>query len=626
MTATITDKFSQVSTGIRPVTTTVSSVRNIGTTTLACSDLTGWTTNTAVHFVTYKKDSAGKVVAGSQTDWKGIVSGSNITNLTVTGGGDAGNAPGDIVEQIPTARYAKEQYDALATQHNNDGTHHDITSTNATITNLSVTNLTVGSQTPSADWTASVAPNTVTYNGNHSYTAVFNGTDLTGAVNPGTRIRTTRTVAAPTQCTSLNGTTQYWVKTSPAGMTFTNNFVVSAYVKMTSYPASGNNGVIASRYNGTSGWGLWTDSAGRVGMVGWNGGSANFRQVQSNQSLPLNRWVRVTVQLDMSSFTTTTTTCYVMLDDVDVPATLIQGGTNPTSLLQAGNLEIGSWNGGSASSLFPGKIAQVSIFGAKIAQSTMQGYASQGLLGTETNLISAYSFNGVTTDLNTTNANNLSAGAGSPTATNADSPFGGQASGLISSTLDYGIVQSATFSTNTTVVIQVPEGCTIPTSGGITAMSYSSASKPYGFPGDTTKWDILSLFKSDFTVSIGSINTWTQSSNTKINIPIGSWNLSYQGTLGLLSSVSGVRSGLASIGYSGEFTGSNQFYEAVTRILSLNSTTQLQITGYGSKRVKPLTATDYFLYGFIDSATGTESFLVKGAQGAVTVSAGNAYL
>src|SRR5690348_15815627 len=56
------------------------------------------------------------------------------------------------------------------------------------------------------------APNTVTANGNRSYSLVFNSTDLTSYLSTGMRFRTTRTVAAPTQCTSLNGSTQYYSK------------------------------------------------------------------------------------------------------------------------------------------------------------------------------------------------------------------------------------------------------------------------------------------------------------------------------------------------------------------------------------------------------------------------------
>lgn len=120
--ANITDKITNVSSGTRPVSTTVSTLRTTGATSLSTNDLTGWATDTAVHFITYKIDGQGKVIVGSQTDWKGIVSGTTINNLTVTGGTDSGNAVGDIVEILPTARYAKEIHDALVQTLNTDGT------------------------------------------------------------------------------------------------------------------------------------------------------------------------------------------------------------------------------------------------------------------------------------------------------------------------------------------------------------------------------------------------------------------------------------------------------------------------------------------------------------------------
>lgn len=150
MTANIVDKFSNPSSGVRPVSTTVSTLRNAGGTTLACADLTGWATDTAVHFVTYKIDGAANVVVGSQSDWKGIVSGSNINNLTLTGGTDAGNAAGDIVEMLPTVRWGKELTDGIRVEHNQDGTH-------GTIANLHAGNLTATGtlSLPSASITSS---------------------------------------------------------------------------------------------------------------------------------------------------------------------------------------------------------------------------------------------------------------------------------------------------------------------------------------------------------------------------------------------------------------------------------------------------------------------------------------
>jgi hypothetical protein len=166
-----------------------------------------------------------------------------------------------------------------------------------------------------------------------------------------------------------------------------------------------------------------------------------------------------------------------MIDGVDVPVNVSRGGTNPTAIIQAGNLEIGSTNGGAAP--FPGKIAQVAVFGAKVTQAQMRTYHSQGYLGTETSLASAYSFNGVATDLNTTTPNDLTAQNSAGYVT--DSPFTTQASGIPNGTDDYAITMSVS-ADGLTEVLQVPEGCAIPTSGGVSAISYSGMDSPYGFP------------------------------------------------------------------------------------------------------------------------------------------------
>lgn len=349
-----------------------------------------------------------------------------------------------------------------------------ITNSNISDRRVQASVSTAGTSATTGWITGLTVPTTVTALGNRSYSLTFNGTDITGTVSAGMRLKTTRLVAAPTQCTSLNGTTQYYSKASPSAMTFTDDFVVSAWVKLSSYA----DGYIASRFDGSSGWGLHIDSSGRIALAGFNAGAANTSSVTSYQSLPLNKWVHIAAQLDMSAFTATTTTSYVMIDGLDVPAVVARGGTNPTALVQAGNLNIGAVNAGT---FFPGKIAQVSIYNAKVTQATILASISQTLAGTETSQISAYSFNNTINDLNA-NANNLTAN-GSAVATNADSPFGGQADGTISSTLDYAEVLSATFSTNTTITVRCPDLNTIPTSGGVSALSYSTQATPYAYPG-----------------------------------------------------------------------------------------------------------------------------------------------
>ena len=361
--------------------------------------------------------------------------------------------------------------------------------TNGNIADKRSTVVIVTSNT-SGGWNAlSSAPNTVVYNGNRNYDLTFNGVDLTSTLSQGMKLKLTRTVAAPTQCTSLNGTTQYYSKSSPAGMTFTNNFTVSAWVKLSAFGAAGN---IISRYNGTSGFGFNIQSNGTINLAGFNGGASNYRALYSYQSIPLNKWVHIAATLDMSGWTTSTNKIYI--DGIDVPISLTSAGTNPTSLVQAGNLEIGSAN---ATGFFNGKIAQAAIFSAALSASTIQGYISQGLTGSETSLISAYSFNGVITDLNTSNANNLTAN-GSAVATNADSPY---ANAVSAGNQEYAEINSVTYSTNTVINVRVPDASMIPTSGGVSTVNYSTQSNPFGLPFFTK---VLALVKapSSFTTTI----------------------------------------------------------------------------------------------------------------------------
>lgn len=142
MSANILDKFTNTTTavGTRPKTTSVATIRSSGGTTLSCEDLAGWPTATAVHFVTYETDGNGDVVSGSQSDWKGIVSGTDINSLTLTGGTDNGNSVGDIVEMLPTAAWGKDMIDGLLATHNQlDGSLKDSIVTTAKINDSAVT-------------------------------------------------------------------------------------------------------------------------------------------------------------------------------------------------------------------------------------------------------------------------------------------------------------------------------------------------------------------------------------------------------------------------------------------------------------------------------------------------------
>lgn len=448
-------------------------------------------------------------------DFQGHVDGTNLEiDVIAPGFTDNGSAVNDIVIIKPTTQWADEVADVLAVEHKDDGTHGDITCDSITING-----------TASAEgWSPlGATPNTVTANGNRSYDLVFNGTDLTDTITEGMRVRTARTVAAPIQCATFDGTNDYFSKSSPSSMTFTDDFSVSAWVKLSSYPGSGTVVGIVSRYNGTSGWSMYVDASGIVQFNGYNGSAVNKSYVQSYQSLPLNRWVHIAAQLDMSAFTATTTTSYMMFDGISIPVSIGRVGTNPTALVQAGNLEIGSRNGGSEP--FPGKIAQVAIYSAKVAQADHLARMNQGLTGSEPNLISAYTLSNSLEDLSANN-NDLTANGGVLTTT-ADSPFGNSG---VSTTLDYAVVMAKSFSTNTTLTVQVPEGCTIPTSGGVSSMDYSTQSVPYGFTRDRGRWRIKTMFR-DSALATASNATYGAflSGGYALTVPAGAWYVGHKG-------------------------------------------------------------------------------------------------
>lgn len=132
MAAGINDRFTQATNGTRPVPTTLTAIRGVAAGTISCAALTGWPTATAVHFIIYRTDSSGNKVAGSQTEWKGIVSGTTITALALKAGTDLGDSIGAIVEAAPTAAWANDMVAGMTQEHNQDGTHSVVTATSVT--------------------------------------------------------------------------------------------------------------------------------------------------------------------------------------------------------------------------------------------------------------------------------------------------------------------------------------------------------------------------------------------------------------------------------------------------------------------------------------------------------------
>lgn len=150
MSASINDKFNKVINGTtRPSATTLTAQKSNGATTATVASTTGWDTTTALHGIMYRTDTAGNKIAASQIDWKATVSGTTLSNFTVTAGTDDIYEIGSIVELAPTAAWGDDFANGMEVEHNQDGTHSDITADSIVVSGtITVGGTDVASLTP----------------------------------------------------------------------------------------------------------------------------------------------------------------------------------------------------------------------------------------------------------------------------------------------------------------------------------------------------------------------------------------------------------------------------------------------------------------------------------------------
>jgi hypothetical protein len=457
-------------------------------------------------------------------------------------------------------------------------------------------------------WTTGALPqiSSVTENGNRSASITFAST-VANILTPGMRIRTTRTVAAPAQSTSLNGTTQYYSKSSPNKLTFTDDFTCMAWIRLTSYNGA-TNGII-TRFS-SSGWLFRLTTSGQVEIYADNG--AVSRAFTSYQSIPLNKWVHVAASLDMSGGSGV-----IYIDGISVP--VFSSGGAGTVLIQAGNLNIGATAG---TAFFAGTIAQAAVFSAVLTAATIRSYKNQGLSGSETNLASAYSFNNSITDLNTTTPNDLTAN-GSAVATNAASPFATNANGTAGGSLDYAIVTNVS---TTVATVQYAEGCAIPTSGGISAVDYSGVKAPFGMPIQRSRWQVLTLNKVAYSQGAPASGTWYNTSIGAIQIllPVGSWDFGYSVQFGGFKSAAVLYEVYCTLSTTSSTETDFDLTSWISAEGALGTITPRQLCNR-TKRLDVSTATQYYFNGETSTASGGD-ISTYGSYGSSLVTADLSYL
>jgi len=517
MAAQTDDKFKKV--GASTVTTLSAPGKAIGATSINVGSTTNYPTDTGLVVGIRVVDGNGDLVAGTYTEWNGVVtSGTAIQIESTPEYGTDQIYPAGSTTQVflnVSSSLHNQLVDGILVSHNQDGTL-------ITQAVRDALNLDSGS---SDGWTPfGYSLTSITALGNRSYTAVVSGTDTTGVTSVGMRLKLPRTVTAPTYMGgAFNGSSHYFTKVTPTGTlsTITNNFTIMCHIEPTAYQTS----AIAGRSDSTPNNGLMLGmaSTGQIQVYVRNGGSGNYRILSTCQSVPLNKKTHVA-----ASWTSGTVVIY--FDGVSVPLlAAVTAGTAPTVAGTGGDFSIGRV-GAHSGEYFPGYISTVGFFDAVLTQATVRLHMNQALTGSETNCIGAWNLNNAATDASAA-GNNLTATGG--VGYTARSPYTNSVTGtsVTAGTTNYGIIMAQTFSTNTTYTIQIPEGETLPTTGGIGTVSYSTQKTPYGFPGQRGKWIVESCTSLGVGTGATSAGGIYNHSSVQLTVPVGSWKITLDGSL-----------------------------------------------------------------------------------------------
>lgn len=497
MAAASTDNFIKV--GESTATTLSSPGYTIGATSINVASTTNWPTDTGVLFAIDEVDAAGARVSGTYNVFAGVVSGATqISSLSYVGGDANRNYSAGATTRVYVhvgADRIDRLVDGILTEHNQDGTHGNITATSITTSSLTL------SGQSNDGWLAPGGTHSVStgYNaGNRSFT-INTSTDLSSIVSNGMRYRVTRGTTPPTQCADLEASSSHYAsKSSPSGITLGTTASFEAWVNLESYTA--NAGII-TRYAGgaTVGWTFEINSDGTVQVL--VGESSNTDDFSTYQSVPLNRWVHLAATVNVS-----TNSYAIYIDGVSVP--ISTASTTATGIADSGNLELGARN---ATTFLDGKLADVRVWSdvrtATEIQDNMYAYPSD-----TTGLVAHFKLNGDFTDASS-NGNNLTA-QNSAVATNADNPW---------NATEYGVITNVTSST---IQVFCPEGYGIPKET-LSAPFYSTQDAPYGFPRDNGKWEVETLMNIRVTKTT-PVTATTYNYGDRLTVPVGAWLLGYK--------------------------------------------------------------------------------------------------
>lgn len=173
MAASINDYFNLVNNGALAEPAQLAANKQTTDTTASLTLATGWPTATAVHLALFKTNTDGTVDDSTVTYWKATLAGTTLSDMTLKGGTNQAYATGDSAVILSPYQF-NDMVEGILKEHNQDGTHKDITTDNLTVS--SNVTLPTGSVTPvmrSGGFKIGVIPgSTLGSTGNKSITGV----------------------------------------------------------------------------------------------------------------------------------------------------------------------------------------------------------------------------------------------------------------------------------------------------------------------------------------------------------------------------------------------------------------------------------------------------------------------
>jgi hypothetical protein len=164
------------------------------------------------------------------------------------------------------------------------------------------------------------------------------------------------------------------------------------------------------------------------------------------------------------------------------------------------------------------------------------------------------------------------------------------------------------FSTNTTLTLYGGTDYSLVASGttAITAVSYSSAKSPFGFPLDPTKWTVEVSDNTSRTQASPVGGTWYNLGSVTISIPIGIWDTHYQVTAGVYKTATTVWNRILTTLSTANNSQSDSDMTAHAALISGTSQDLGVINAMARRKVLVLTAkTSYYLNSSCETSSTT---------------------